>query len=116
RAAPWRPPARFQEAPAPGPAGAGARPRSRTGCPPREARGARASQGRALRAGRSGGGFGLSGLPSIAHAVGRLDGVERRVDRGELAPDALDVGGNRAVVDDQIRLAHQLVAALDVLR
>ena len=37
--------------------------------------------------------------PAIAHAVDGVDAVERRIDRLELAADALDVRGDRAVVD-----------------
>ncbi len=41
--------------------------------------------------------------PAIAHAVDRRDPVERRIDRLELAADALDVRRDRAVVDDDAR-------------
>ena len=43
-----------------------------------------------------------------------VDPVERRVERQELAPDALDVRRDRAVVDDDVGVAHQRVAVLDV--
>jgi hypothetical protein len=39
-----------------------------------------------------------------------------RVDCGELAADALDVRRDRAVVDDDVRIAHQAVAVLHVAR
>src|SRR5215831_893633 len=52
--------------------------------------------------------------PAVAHAVDALDAVEPGVERRELPADALDVRGDRAVVHDHARLAHQLLAVLDV--
>src|SRR6185436_16737831 len=52
--------------------------------------------------------------PAIAHAVDALDPVEARVERSELPANALDVRGDRAVVHHHARLAHQLLAVLDV--
>src|SRR5918994_128394 len=54
------------------------------------------------------------GAPAISHAVYRLDGVELRVVHGELLANALDVRRDRAFVDDHVRVAHELVARLDV--
>src|SRR6478609_9729028 len=59
----------------------------------------------------------LSGIgEAVAGAVERLDRSELRVDGAELAPQALDVAVDRAVVDEDIvgiGGIHQLVAALD---
>src|SRR6185295_888711 len=52
--------------------------------------------------------------PAVAHAVDALDAVEAGVERHELLADALDVRGDRAVVHHHARLAHQLLAVLDV--
>src|SRR5688500_11290135 len=52
---------------------------------------------------------------TVADAVEGFDGVEVRVDRAELAPDALDVAVDRPVVDVDVVLVgdvEQLVAAL----
>src|SRR5512135_2680737 len=57
-----------------------------------------------------------SGLPAVAHAVDRVDSVERGIDGEELVPYALHVRSDRGVVDDQVCFAHQLVAILDVAR
>src|SRR5262245_5590037 len=54
--------------------------------------------------------------PAIAHAVDALDAVEAGVERRELPADALDVRGDGAVVHHHARLAHELLAVLDVPR
>src|SRR5690606_10465457 len=56
----------------------------------------------------------ISGPPAVAGAVHGLDLVEGRIQRLELPPDALDVRGDNGVVHHHLRLAHQLLAALDV--
>src|SRR4051812_1010895 len=54
--------------------------------------------------------------PAIAHAVDGFDRVEFRIDGRDLLADALDVRSDRAFVDDHVRVAHQLPAALHVSR
>src|SRR6187551_2001683 len=45
-------------------------------------------------------------LPAIAHSVHGFDAVEARIDRLKLAADAFDMGGDRVVVEDDIRGIH----------
>src|SRR6266852_8755419 len=55
-----------------------------------------------------------SRFPPVAHAVHRIDLLERRIDRGEFPADALHVRGDRALVYDQVRLAHEPLAVFHV--
>src|SRR5437773_10544796 len=55
-----------------------------------------------------------SGVPAISQAVDRVDGGESCVHGLELAPDALHVRSDGRVVDHDVRVAHQLLAVLDV--
>src|SRR5215470_8217485 len=55
-------------------------------------------------------------MPAIAHTVHALDGIERVIERGELATDAFDVRGNGAIVYRQAGLAHQRIPVLHVAR
>src|SRR4051795_4106370 len=53
---------------------------------------------------------------AVAHAVERLDRLELGIGRPELAPEALDVAVDGAVVDIDVVLigdVHQLVARFD---
>src|SRR5258706_12835041 len=54
-------------------------------------------------------------LPPVPHAVRGIYGVERRIGREEFTAYALDVGSHGAVVDHEVRLAHELLAAFHVL-
>src|SRR5687767_15861851 len=53
-------------------------------------------------------------LPSIAQPIHRIDAVESGIGRQEFAPHALHVRGDRAVVDDDVRLGHELIPVLDM--
>src|SRR6266540_4590287 len=57
-----------------------------------------------------------SSVPAVAEAVDRIDRPELLVDGLKLAPDALDVRRDGRVVDDDVRVAHQLLPVLDVAR
>src|SRR5262245_30056990 len=52
--------------------------------------------------------------PSIAHAVDGLHGVEARIERLELAAQALDMRGDGVVVEHDVGRVHELLAILDV--
>src|ERR1700687_2015676 len=54
------------------------------------------------------------GVPAIAHAVHRVDAVERRVEGEKFPADALDVRGDGGIVNDDLGVAHPGVAILDV--
>src|SRR6266404_7111168 len=56
------------------------------------------------------------GVPAIAHAVHGVDAVERWVEDKKFSADALDVRGDGGIVDDDLCVAHQTVAILDVTR
>ena len=45
-----------------------------------------------------------------------VDGIEVRINGDEFAADALDVGGDGGVIDDDLRIAHQLLAAFHMAR
>src|SRR6185369_1022802 len=60
--------------------------------------------------------MGGSGVPAVAEAVDRVDGDERRVGGLELAADPLHVRSDRGVIDDDVRVAHELLALLHVAR
>src|SRR6266852_6139305 len=55
-----------------------------------------------------------SRLPPVAHPVHCVDLRERRIDRGEFPADALHVRGDRALVHDQVRIAHKTLAVFHV--
>src|SRR5262245_20284844 len=55
-----------------------------------------------------------SGEPAIAHAVRGFDGGEGGVEGEELPADALDVRGDRVVVEHDVRGVHELLAILHV--
>src|SRR5262249_29875717 len=50
----------------------------------------------------------------IAKAIDRVDRGELTIDRLEFPADPLDVRGDGRVVDHDVRVAHQLLAILDV--
>src|ERR1700676_1458211 len=54
------------------------------------------------------------GVPAIAHAVHGVDAVEQRVEDKKFSADALDVRGDGGIVNDDLGIAHQAVAILDV--
>src|SRR6266853_5707618 len=56
------------------------------------------------------------GVPAIAHAVHGVDTVERWIEGKKFSADALDVRGDGGIVDDDLCVAHQTVAILDVTR
>ena len=56
------------------------------------------------------GGKRRSGTPAIARAMHGVDLVERGIQRDELLAHALDMRSDRGIVDDDLRLAHQLLA------
>src|SRR5579871_499811 len=75
---------------------------------------ARPSSSSFSRSDMSDGGAAASLDPSIPHAVHRLDRVEARLERLELASNALHVRGDRVVVEHDVRRIHQLLPVLDV--
>src|SRR4051812_9968842 len=52
--------------------------------------------------------------PAVAHAVHGVHGIELLVDDLEFAADALDVRGDRVVVEHHVRRIHELLAVLHV--
>src|SRR4051812_5111098 len=56
----------------------------------------------------------MSRVPAVTHAVDRRNAAKRRIQRDELAANALDVRSDGAVVDDDAGVAHQAVAILDM--
>src|ERR1700682_706326 len=56
------------------------------------------------------------GVPAIARGVHGVDAVERRDEDKKFSGDALDVRGDGGIVDDDLCIAHQTVAILDVTR
>src|SRR6185312_11844533 len=54
------------------------------------------------------------GTPAVAHAIHRIDGIKVGVDCEKLLPDALHVRGDRAVVDHDLCVSHELIAVLYV--
>lgn len=52
--------------------------------------------------------------PTVAHSVDGLDAIEGAVDDYELGSDALDLRGHRAVIENDVRGCHELLAVAHV--